>query len=59
MKAGQNIMDNEILNFTERLIPISDFSKGKTSRIFVYFATFQGQNSHTQTFAFFKIPFFY
>ena len=34
MKAGQNIMDNEILNFTERLIPISDFSKGKTSRIF-------------------------
>jgi len=24
-----------------------------------YFATFQGQNSHTQTFAFFKIPFFY
>ena len=24
MKAGQNIMDNEILNFTERLIPISD-----------------------------------
>jgi len=32
MKAGQNIMDNEILNFTERLIPISDFSKGKTSK---------------------------
>lgn len=27
-------MDNEILNFTERLIPISDFSNGKTSRIF-------------------------
>lgn len=34
MKAGLKIMDNEILNFTERLIPISDFSKGKTSHIF-------------------------
>ena len=34
MKAGLNVMDNEILDFTERLIPISDFSKGKTSHIF-------------------------
>ena len=43
MKAGQNIMDNEILNFTERLIPISDFSKGKTSRIFD-----DVKNNHTE-----------
>lgn len=34
MKAGLNVMNNEILGFTERLIPISDFSKGKTSHIF-------------------------
>ena len=34
MKAGLNVMDNEILDFTERLIPMSDFSKGKTSHIF-------------------------
>lgn len=27
-------INNEILDFTDRLIPISDFSKGKTAQIF-------------------------
>ncbi len=28
-------MSKELVNFTERLVPISDFSQGKTGKIFV------------------------
>jgi PHD/YefM family antitoxin component YafN of YafNO toxin-antitoxin module len=36
MRAGVNTMNlsGNLLNFTEHLVSISDFSKGKTSRIF-------------------------